>query len=91
MSNLLLSSTCRLYFILCGKQSQKIMAVKSPDTAMICSSILPNLRLGEASLANYRDFIQDQEEHKGDICNCLTELRVEIDKFVRGDKNDKKS
>ena len=45
--------------------------------------------LGEQTLAEMRNFIRDQENNTGDISECLTELRIEIDKFTRGEKSAK--
>lgn len=45
--------------------------------------------LGQQTLAEMRNFIRDQENNTGDISKCLTELRIEIDKFTKGDKSAK--
>lgn len=43
--------------------------------------------LGQHTLAEMRNFIRDQENSTGDISKCLTELRIEVDKFARGDRD----
>ncbi|MFC1908492.1 hypothetical protein ACFLXD_01260 [Chloroflexota bacterium] len=45
--------------------------------------------MSEATLAEYRNSILDQENNTGDMSKCLTSLRIEIYNFVRGDRYDK--
>jgi len=47
--------------------------------------------LNQQTLAEMRNFIRDQENNTGDISKCLTELRIKIDKFVKGDKDAKRN
>lgn len=42
--------------------------------------------LGQATLAEMRNFIRDQENNIGDISKCLTELRIEVNYFMDGGK-----
>ena len=44
--------------------------------------------ISQATLADMRNFIRDQENNTGDMSKCLTELRIEVAKFVKGDKNE---
>jgi len=47
--------------------------------------------LGQQTLAEMRNFIRDQENNIGDMSKCLTELRIEIDTFNKGDKGAKRN
>lgn len=47
--------------------------------------------LSQKTLAEMRNFIQDQENNTGDMSKCLTELRIEIDTFIKGNKNAKQN
>jgi len=46
--------------------------------------------LSQETLAEMRNFIQAQENNTGDMSKCLTELRIEVDNFIGGDKDDRK-
>jgi len=46
-------------------------------------------RLSQQTLAVMRNFIRDQENNTGDMSKCLTELRIEINKFTKGDRSAK--
>ncbi len=46
--------------------------------------------VGEQTLAQLRNFVVEQKENTGDMSKCLTELRIEIDEFLRGNKDDGK-
>lgn len=43
--------------------------------------------IGEATLAQFQNFIQEQRNNTGDMSKCLTELRIEIVKFIDGGKD----
>lgn len=47
--------------------------------------------LNQQTLAEMRNFMRDQENNTGDISRCLTELRIEIDTFMKGDKGAKRN
>jgi len=47
--------------------------------------------LSQQTLAEMRNFMRDQENNTGDISKCLTELRIEIDTFIKGDKSAKRN
>jgi hypothetical protein len=40
--------------------------------------------LSQATLAEMRNFVKEQEDNTGDMSRCLTELRVEVDRFIKG-------
>lgn len=48
--------------------------------------LINNLPIGAKVLASYRSFNRKEREGSGVMSNCLTELRTEIDKFMRGGK-----
>lgn len=53
------------------------------------SRIKKRERLSQQTLAEMRNFIRDQENNTGDMSKCLTELRIEINKFTKGDRSAK--